>query len=97
MNNRRNSKPLRIKDLTSQLFEKNKITKNVLEAKIQNTWEELMGNNVTKRTKNIFIKDSKLFIKISSSPLKNELNNSKKIILKNINNIHPEINELIFI
>ena len=56
-----------------------------------------MGNNVTKRTKNIFIKDSKLFIKISSSPLKNELNNSKKIILKNINNIHPEINELIFI
>jgi|TARA_B110000914_G_C15453262_1_gene442016 hypothetical protein len=97
MNNRRNSKPLSIKDLTSQLFEKNKITKNVLEAKIQNTWEELMGNNVTKRTKNIFIKDSKLFIKISSSPLKNELNNSKKIILKNINNIHPEINELIFI
>ena len=78
MNNRRNSKPLSIKDLTSQLFEKNKITKNVLEAKIQNTWEELMGNNVTKRTKNIFIKDSKLFIKISSSPLKNELNNSKK-------------------
>ncbi len=97
MNNRRNSKPLSIKDLTSQLFEKNKITKNVLEAKIQNTWEELMGNNVTKRTKNIFIKDSKLFIKISSSPLKNELNNSKKIILKNINTIHPEINELIFI
>ena len=97
MNNRRNSKPLSIKDLTSQLFEKNKIPKNVLEAKIQNTWEELMGNNVTKRTKNIFIKDSKLFIKISSSPLKNELNNSKKIILKNINNIHPEINELIFI
>tara|TARA_B110000263_G_C15282182_1_gene498854 strand:- start:484 stop:777 length:294 start_codon:yes stop_codon:yes gene_type:complete len=97
MKNYRNSKPLIIKDLTSQLFERNKISKNVLEAKIQNTWEKLMGNNVTKRTKTIFIKDSKLFIKISSSPLKNELNNSKKTILKNINSIHIEINELIFI
>ncbi len=56
-----------------------------------------MGNNVIKRTNKIFIKENKLIIKLTSAPLKNELNNSKKRIIKQINEIHSEIQELIFI
>ena len=70
---------------------------NILQAQIQNTWEKLMGNNVIKRTNKIFIKENKLIIKLTSAPLKNELNNSKKRIIKQINEIHSEIQELIFI
>ena len=91
------SKPLKINELTSQLFEQKRIKTNILQAQVQNTWEKLMGNNVIKRTNKIFIKENKLIIKLTSAPLKNELNNSKKRIIKQINEIHSEIQELIFI
>ena len=97
MKNKRTSKPLKINELTSQLFEQKRIKNNILQAQIQNTWEKLMGNNVVKRTNKIFIKENKLIIKLTSAPLKNELNNSKKRIIKQINEIHSEIQELIFI
>jgi len=97
MRNRRMSKPLKINELTSQLFEQKRIKTNILQAQVQNTWEKLMGNNVIKRTNKIFIKENKLIIKLTSAPLKNELNNSKKRIIKQINEIHSEIQELIFI
>jgi hypothetical protein len=97
MKNKRTSKPLKINELTSQLFEQKRIKNNILQAQIQNTWEKLMGNNVIKRTNKIFIKENKLIIKLTSAPLKNELNNSKKRIIKQINESHSEIQELIFI
>ena len=97
MKNKRTSKPLKINELTSQLFEQKRIKNNILQAQIQNTWEKLMGNNVVKRTNKIFINENKLIIKLTSAPLKNELNNSKKRIIKQINEIHSEIQELIFI
>ncbi len=97
MINKRKSKPLKINELTSQLFKQKRIKNNILQAQIQNTWEKLMGNNVIKRTNKIFIKENKLIIKLTSAPLKNELNNSKKRIIKQINEIHSEIQELIFI
>jgi len=97
MRDKRIPKPLKINELTSQLFEQKRIKNNILQAQIQNTWEKLMGNNVIKRTNKIFIKENKLIIKLTSAPLKNELNNSKKRIIKQINEIHSEIQELIFI
>ena len=97
MRDKRISKPLKINELTSQLFEQKRIKNNILQAQVQNTWEKLMGNNVIKRTNKIFIKENKLIIKLTSAPLKNELNNSKKRIIKQINKIHSEIQELIFI
>lgn len=45
------------------------------------TWPELMGQTVAKRTSGIFIKDKKLFVKISSGPVKNELNMNRSKVM----------------
>ena len=62
MENKRTSKPLKINELTSQLFEQKRIKNNILQAQVQNTWEKLMGNNVIKRTNKIFIKEKREII-----------------------------------
>lgn len=47
------------------------------------SWPTLMGKTIADRTGNLYIKDKKLFVKISSGPVKKELqlNKSKVIAL----------------
>jgi predicted nucleic acid-binding Zn ribbon protein len=48
-----------------------------------NSWGELVGRTISDRTTAVFIKDKKLFVKLSSGPIKKELmlNRSKVLIL----------------
>lgn len=47
------------------------------------SWSKLMGKTIADRTSNLYIKDKKLFVKITSGPVKKELqlNKSKVITL----------------
>jgi predicted nucleic acid-binding Zn ribbon protein len=47
------------------------------------SWPELVGKTIADRTSNVYIKDRKLFVKITSGPVKKELqlNKSKVIAL----------------
>jgi predicted nucleic acid-binding Zn ribbon protein len=47
------------------------------------SWPTLMGKTIADRTSNLYIKDKKLFVKITSGPVKKELqlNKSKVIAL----------------
>ena len=47
------------------------------------SWHELVGKTIADRTSNVYIKDKKLFVKITSGPVKKELqlNKSKVIAL----------------
>lgn len=47
------------------------------------TWGELVGRTIADRTTSVFIKDKKLFVKLSSGPIKKELmlNRSKVLVL----------------
>jgi len=46
------------------------------------SWELLVGKAIAKRTSKIFIKEKKLFVVLTSAPLKNELVLSKNKILE---------------
>jgi len=48
-------------------------------------WENLMGKPIARRTKKIFIKDGKLFLGISSAPLKHEIHGSKSKVIELLN------------
>ena len=53
------------------------------EKQLINGWGEIVGRTIADRTTSVFIKEKKLFIKLSSGPVKKELmlNRSKVMIL----------------
>ncbi len=49
------------------------------------SWESVVGKAVANRTKEIFIRDKKLFVRIESSVVKNQLVMMREQILTNLN------------
>ena len=97
MKDKRRSKLLSIKDLTQEFYKKEKIKKGFNDISIYETWTKITDKKTHERTKKLFTKENKLFIKISSAPLRNELSNNKVILLSKIKEEHNFIDELYFI
>ena len=74
-----------LKEAIHKLLEVYKLRPKYNEAKINASWEKLMGPSVSKRTREIYIRKEKLFIKISSSVLREELMYSREKILSLVN------------
>lgn len=51
------------------------------ESRLKETWEEIMGKPIAKRTEKIFLKDGLLIVKLSSAPLRQELTIAKSKVL----------------
>ena len=68
---RTNDKP--IKDAIEQMLNVYKLRKKFDETSLVAAWPEMMGNAIANRTKDIFIRDRKMFVRIESSVIKNEL------------------------
>ena len=45
------------------------------------SWPQLMGKTIADRTGNLYIKDKKLFVKITSGPVKKELQLNKSQVI----------------
>lgn len=95
--NKRLSKTKSINDLTSTFFHENKLGSKLLEKEIEITWNKIMDKLIVDRTNGIYCKDLNVFIKIDSSPLKNELNISKEKILQKLKRYHNKIENIIFL
>ena len=65
----------------SELLEAYRIQNKFDATRLTSSWERLMGSPIAKRTKRVFVKDRKLFVELSSAPLKHELTLSKRMIL----------------
>ena len=78
----RNKSTSTLKDAMNQLLDSYKLRRKFTETQLINSWEKLMGDSIAKRTKNIYFKDEKLFVEITSAPLKQELSMSKGKILQ---------------
>jgi hypothetical protein len=50
--------------------------------RIKTLWEDIMGKPIASRTTSISLHNSRLKVKVTSAPLKNELNMSKTRILE---------------
>ena len=97
MNNKRKRKTLSINEITSEVYSSETIKKGLSEAAIYNTWNNICNEKILSRTKKLFLKENKIYIKLISSPLRNELDNNKKIILEKFKKKHSQIREIYFI
>lgn len=93
----RKSKPLSIRDLTSEIYKSKKISKKIDSIEILNSWNKITNKLIQDRTEKVYIsEEKKVFIKVNSSPLRNELENNKKKLLKELQKRHSNIKEVIF-
>jgi len=71
-----------IKQVFEDLLESYKLKNKFSESQLISSWEELMGKTIASRTTKVFIKDKKMFVELSSAPLKHELSSSRKKIIE---------------
>lgn len=74
-----------LKEAIEQMLQVYKIKRRYDETAIIASWPQLVGKSVANRTKELFISDKKLFLRIESSVIKNELMLIRSQIIEKIN------------
>ncbi|MBC7642607.1 MAG: DUF721 domain-containing protein [Flavobacterium sp.] len=82
---RRTSNESTIGDVLKQIIDKNKLQSGIDDVVVKEAWKALMGNGVNSYTRNIILKNSVLYVELTSSVLREELTFGKDKIIKLIN------------
>jgi hypothetical protein len=74
-----------LKEAIQLLVKSYKIEGKLNEVKLLGSWARLMGPMIAHRTGDISIRDKKLFVKLTSAPLREELNMARPKIISLLN------------
>lgn len=74
-----------LKDAIEQMLQVYKLKRKFDETSLVSVWPELMGPMVANRTKQIYIRERRLYIKLESAVIKNELVMMRSQILDKMN------------
>ena len=74
-----------LKDAIETMLKEYGLEEKIRELHISNAWETLMGKTIHIRTESIRLKNRKLYIKVNSSVLKEELHYARSKVLEIIN------------
>ncbi|MCU0444468.1 MAG: DUF721 domain-containing protein [Microscillaceae bacterium] len=87
-----------IKNVVAEMLEKFKLKSKFTEISVAEAWRKTLGENVSKRTQKLVVKDRKIFVKLESASLKNEILMNKNLIISRLNQAIGEdaIDELVF-
>ena len=88
-----------LKDEIKALLKAYRIQGKMNEVFIVASWEKIMGKAIALKTKELYFKDNKLFVQLTSAPLKHELIMSKTKVIELINTEVGEtvIEEVVFL
>jgi predicted nucleic acid-binding Zn ribbon protein len=88
-----------LKEAIEQMLQVYKIKRRFDETSVIAHWPELVGKSVANRTKELFIHNKKLFLRIESSVIKNELMLMRTQISEKINDEAKSVlvDEIIFL
>jgi predicted nucleic acid-binding Zn ribbon protein len=87
-----------IKDAIGEFLKASQLSGKLAERKIIDNWEKIMGKTIAKHTKEISIHNKKLFLRIDSAPLKQELFYNREKMRKMLNEEAGEeaVKEIVF-
>ncbi len=71
--------------LLQEFLKSKNLKQGYLEYRITKAWGELLGKQIEATTHSLFIKDRKLFVKLHSSVVRNELMMLKQDLIKRLN------------
>ncbi|PLX15092.1 MAG: DUF721 domain-containing protein [Marinilabiliales bacterium] len=63
----------KIEDVIKEYLKALKIDDKLKEVKLIKSWDDIVGKTIAKSTSNIYIHNRKLFVKLNSSVIRNEL------------------------
>jgi len=63
----------KIEDVIKEYLKALKIDDKLKEVNVIKSWDEVVGKTIARSTSEIFIKDRKLFVRLNSSVIRNEL------------------------
>lgn len=88
-----------LKEAIEDMLKSFRIDKKLNETSIIESWEKLMGKSIAARTSKLFIKNKKLYVTLSSAPLKQELSMSKTKMMDLLNKDFNEtvIEDIVFL
>lgn len=74
-----------LKEAMEQMLKVYRLKHKYDETYAVSSWEEVVGKAVANRTKEIFIREQKLYLRIESSVVKNELKMMRQQIIERLN------------
>jgi predicted nucleic acid-binding Zn ribbon protein len=81
----RNSNEQSLKEVIQDLLNAYRLRGKLKEVKLVNSWEKVMGKTIANRTSEVFIRDRILYVRVLSSPLKQELHYNRAKVIKMMN------------
>lgn len=76
----------KIGEIVKKFLEQNPtLSFKLAETRLLNSWNKVLGEGINRYTETIFIKNQTLYVKITSSVLKNELMMCRERLIKNLN------------
>ena len=82
---KRDNDSYKLSDLIPNMLSENKLQKGMEQFVVKDAWEDVMGKGVMSYTESVSIRNNTLFVKLSSSALKEELNYGRKKIVDMLN------------
>lgn len=81
----RRSKTQKIDALVRQVLKESNLDGKLKEYEMVNSWEKVIGKTVANATTDIYIRNRKLFVKVRSSVIRNELMMIREGLIKALN------------
>jgi predicted nucleic acid-binding Zn ribbon protein len=75
----------RIDSLLRQFVKENRLERGLAEYRLLKSWKELLGITIAKRTKDLRIRNRKLYVTLHSSVVRNELAMIKDTLIPKLN------------
>ncbi|GAB2543584.1 DciA family protein [Rufibacter soli] len=81
----RKADTISIKDSIEAMLKAYKLNGKLSEMQLVSSWEKIMGKAISMKTQEVFVRNRKLYVRLTSAPLKHELNMAKAKVMALIN------------